>query len=138
MFIPLNSPEGNGPPPFIFRRENRAQGELDAENCRLLFNLSMRTLGETLVDVNVTDKIVSLNLWNDHPAIADLAESSRAEVAESLNQAGYQLLSLRTTPLPKAGELQAAEAQVSTPKAPRMPDAAQFSSNRYKGVDFRI
>jgi hypothetical protein len=133
MFIPLNSQDGNQTASVHIQTRRGRKGELDASNCRLLFNLSMNTLGETMVDVNVTDKIVSLNLWNDHPAIAELANSSRSEIAYSLQQAGYQLLSLRTTPLPKAGEAAAAASKSQQP-----PDQSQFSSTRYKGVDYRI
>ncbi|MGM0880909.1 MAG: hypothetical protein ACQEXQ_07670 [Bacillota bacterium] len=137
MFIPLNSQDGSQTASVHIQTRRGRKGELDAANCRLMFSLSMNTLGETMVDVNVTDKIVSLNLWNDHPAIAALADSSRSEIADSLQQAGYQLLSLRTTPLPKAGE-QGAEAAAAASKSQQPPDLSQFSSTRYKGVDYRI
>ncbi|OMF36824.1 hypothetical protein BK133_09295 [Paenibacillus sp. FSL H8-0548] len=135
MFIPLSSPDGQQTASVHIQTRRGRKGELDASNCRLLFNLSMNTLGDTMVDVNVTDKIVSLNLWNDHPAIAMLTESSRSEIAESLQQAGFQLLSLRTTPLPKAGEQVSNE---ETKKSPQLPEMSAFTSNRYKGVDYRI
>lgn len=137
MFIPLNSQDGNQTASVHIQTRRGRKGELDAANCRLLFSLSMNTLGETMVDVNVTDKIVSLNLWNDHPAIAALADSSRSEIADSLQQAGYQLLSLRTTPLPRAGE-QGADSAAAATKNQQPPDLSQFSSTRYKGVDYRI
>ncbi|WP_424765808.1 hypothetical protein [Paenibacillus sp. sgz302251] len=136
MFIPLQSPDGNQTASVHIQTRRGAKGELDASNCRLLFNLSMNTLGDTMVDVSVTDKIVSLNLWNDHPAIASLAEGSRAEIADSLHQAGYQLLSLRTKPLPKAGEPQTDAATATKEQQP--PELSPFSSSRYKGVDYRI
>ncbi|WP_053375702.1 hypothetical protein [Paenibacillus sp. FJAT-27812] len=137
MFIPLNSPDGKQTASVHIQTRRGRKGELDSSNCRLLFNLSMNTLGDTMVDVNVMDKIVSLNLWNDHPAISMLAESSRNEIASSLQQAGFQLLSLRTTPLPKAGA-QAAEATAAAAKSLQVPEMTAFSSNRYKGVDYRI
>lgn len=136
MFIPLHNEDGSQTASVHIQTRRGRKGELDASNCRLLFNLSMKTLGDTMVDVHVMDKIVSLNLWNDHPAISTLAESSRLEITESLQQAGYQLSSLRTTPLPKANE-QPMETTSST-KIPQPPDLSQFSSTRYKGVDFRI
>jgi hypothetical protein len=82
--------------------------------------------------VNVTDKIVSLTLWNDHPAISALVDSSRSEIAASLNEAGYQLLSLRTTPTRSESE----DGEGTKRKLP--PDPDQFVNTRYKGVDFRI
>lgn len=137
MFIPLNSSDGKQTASVHIQTRRGRKGELDSSNCRLLFNLSMNTLGDTMVDVNVMDKIVSLNLWNDHPVISMLAESSRSEIAGSLQQAGYQLLSLRTTPLPKAGE-QRPEGEGEAAKSQQLPEMSAFSSNRYKGVDYRI
>jgi hypothetical protein len=135
MFIPINSPDGQQTASVHIQTRRGRKGELDSSNCRLLFNLSMSTLGDTMVDVNVMDKIVSLNLWNDHPAISMLAETSRSEITNSLEKAGYQLLSLRTTPLPKAGEQAMSEAAA---KSKPLPEMSAFTSNRYKGVDYRI
>lgn len=137
MFIPINNADGKQTASVHIQTRRGRKGELDASNCRLLFNLSMNTLGDTMVDVNVMDKIVSLNLWNDHPAISSLAEESRNEIAASLQQAGYQLLSLRTTPLPKAGESKV-EAASAAVKNQQMTDMSAFAANRYKGVDYRI
>ncbi|MGG1633602.1 hypothetical protein [Paenibacillus sp. NRS-1760] len=137
MFIPINNADGKQTASVHIQTRRGRKGELDASNCRLLFNLSMNTLGDTMVDVNVMDKIVSLNLWNDHPAISSLAEGSRNEIAASLQQAGYQLLSLRTTPLPKAGESKV-EAASAAVKNQQMTDMSAFAANRYKGVDYRI
>jgi len=138
MFIPINNADGKQTASVHIQTRRGRKGELDSSNCRLLFNLSMNTLGDTMVDVNVMDKIVSLNLWNDHPAISSLAEGSRNEIATSLQQAGYQLLSLRTTPLPKAGESKVEAAASTATKSQQMADISAFASNRYKGVDYRI
>jgi hypothetical protein len=130
MFVPLHGPDGNQTASVHIQTRRGRQGQLDAANCRLLFDLSMKTLGPTLVDVNVMDKIVSLTLWNDHPAISALVDSSRSEITASLNQAGYQLLSLRTTPT-RTDSGEGEEEKRS------MPDPAQFVNTRYKGVDLR-
>lgn len=134
MFVPLNGADGNQTASVHIQTRRGRKGELDADNCRLLFNLSMKNLGDTMVDVNVMDKIVSLTLWNDHPAIGALAESSRAEVAESLNNAGYQLLSLRTTPIVRSSQT---DESAITDKT-KLPDSNSFVSSRYKGVDLRV
>ncbi|CAM3943909.1 hypothetical protein L1N85_00905 [Paenibacillus alkaliterrae] len=138
MFIPLNSPDGSQTASVHIQTRRGRKGELDASNCRLLFNLYMKTLGDTLVDVNVVDKIVSLNLWNDYPAIAALADASRSEIVTSLQQAGYKLLSLRTIPLPKAGQTSAEALSAAAANMQQPPDLSSFSSTRYKGVDYRI
>lgn len=137
MFIPLKDQDGGGTASVHIQTRRGRKGELDAENCRLLFNLSMKALGDTLVDVQITDKIVSLNLWNDHPAMGALLEESRAEMSERLLETGYQLSSLRNSPFPAPGE-QLDVPTESAAKRQSPPDASQFASTRYKGVDFRV
>lgn len=137
MFIPFQDAKGGATASVHIQTRRGKRGELDAENCRLLFNLSMSSLGDTLVDVNIADKIVSLNIWNDHPAITELVEGSKTDMVDRLQAAGYQLLSLRTTPLPKRNEEGAAPDAPMKGKIPAPPDLSQFASTRYKGVDFR-
>lgn len=141
MFIPLKDASGEQTASVQIQTRRGRRGELDADNCRLLFNLSMRSLGDLLVDVQITDKIVSLQLWNDHPAIADLTESSRDQLAARLSEMGYQLLSMRTKPLPSseaednAAAPSAAAAAAGKPSP--SPNAAWLTAARYKGVDYR-
>ncbi|OBR69617.1 hypothetical protein A7K91_02565 [Paenibacillus oryzae] len=138
MFIPLKDQDGGGTASVHIQTRRGRKGELDANNCRLLFNLSMKVLGDTLVDVQITDKIVSLNLWNDHPAISGLLETSRGEMSERLLGAGYQLLSLRSSPFPAQVEAASTMPEPAASKRQAPPDISQFSSTRYKGVDFRV
>ncbi|MFD0587848.1 hypothetical protein ACFQZE_07520 [Paenibacillus sp. GCM10027627] len=137
MFIPLQDQSGGTTASVHIQTRRGKRGELDAENCRLLFNLSMKALGDTLVDVNVANKIVSLNIWNDHPAIHELMNGGKSGMSERLQAAGYQLLSLRTTPLPSRTESEAAVMPSGKGKNVLPPDLSQFASTRYKGVDYR-
>ncbi|GGD68527.1 flagellar hook-length control protein FliK [Paenibacillus nasutitermitis] len=135
LFIPMQGQDGSQTASVHIQTRRGRKGELDADNCRLLFDLRMKTLGETVVDVQVVNKIVSLNLWNDHPAIAELLEDSRLEMNEALQKAGFQLLSLRSTPMPDRS-LQAH----GNDESPHDGAAVAFpawSSKPYKGVDFR-
>src|SRR5690606_19265687 len=106
------------------------KGELDASNCRLLFDLRMKRIGDTVVDVQVVDKIVGLSVWNDHPAIGALIEGSRDEIADALSKAGYQLLTLKTKPFPdrsSAAQADVAQADASPSETPvRLPDASAY------------
>ncbi len=136
LFIPFTDQDGGQTASVHIQTRRGRKGELDADNCRLLFDLSMKTIGQTLVDVNIMDKIVSLNVWNDHPSTPILIEETRGELAGQLEQAGYQLLSLRSTPLPKDAEARPADEQSA--KASQPPEPASFAHSRYKGVDFRV
>jgi hypothetical protein len=141
MFIPLKDASGEQTASVQIQTRRGRRGELDADNCRLLFNLSMRTLGDTLVDVHITDKIVSLQLWNDHPAIAQLTDGSRETLTERLNEMGYQLSSIRTKPLVRnesdGSEPGTASGSAKGSKSAAPPSEAWLTAARYKGVDYR-
>ncbi|TYP77673.1 flagellar hook-length control protein FliK [Paenibacillus methanolicus] len=132
MFIPLKTADGDQTASIHIQTRRGRKGELDAENCRLMFDLRMKSLGDTIVDVQVVDKIVSLRLWNDHPAIESLLDGSRAEITEALKQAGYQLSSLRSTPMPDRLAF-----SDTPPAAVPTPVQAAYASKPYKGVDYR-
>lgn len=133
MFIPLKTANGDQTASIHIQTRRGRKGELDADNCRLMFDLRMKSLGDTIVDVQVVDKIVSLRLWNDHPAIDSLLDGSRAEITEALKQAGYQLSSLRSTPLPDRLAFASDPPSAATPS----PVQAAYASKPYKGVDYR-
>ncbi|WP_164545570.1 flagellar hook-length control protein FliK [Paenibacillus albus] len=136
MFIPMKGADGSQTASVHIQTRRDRKGELDASNCRLLFDLRMKALGDTVVDVQVVDKIVSVNLWNDHPMTGELAESSRPELTEALQRNGYQLLTLKATPMPDrmAARMNAADGVT----APAESHGQEWAARPYKGVDFRV
>ncbi|RXZ76978.1 DNA ligase [Paenibacillaceae bacterium] len=140
MFIPFEGESGEQTASVHIQTRRGRKGELDASNCRLLFDLQMKRLGDTLVDVHVVDKIVSLTIWNDHPAMGMLLETTREEVVGALGQAGYQLSALRTSPLPDRAAAQSDQSGKPTnseQKQIQPPSLSTFSPRPYKGVDLR-
>ncbi|MCR8656224.1 hypothetical protein [Paenibacillus endoradicis] len=136
MFIPLQDQDGGQTAAVHIQTRRDRKGELDSENCRIVFDLNMNAIGPTMVDVNITSKIVSLNLWNDHPAISSLIEALKPEISEALYSTGYMLSSVRTTPIPTA---EAENEQLEELKQRMLPpDVEQINSTRYKGVDFKV
>ena len=99
MFIPLHGVDGEQTASVHIQSRRGRKGELDATNCRLLFDLDMKFLGPTLIDVQVVDRIVSLSFRNDQSYAAELFEG-KEELAQAVSSIGYQLLSVnRTAPL---------------------------------------
>ncbi|WP_135547114.1 hypothetical protein [Paenibacillus cymbidii] len=111
------------------------RGELDADNCRLLFDLRMKALGQTLVDVHVYNRIVTLHVHNDHPLAGELLESHRQEITSGLAGAGFQFLSLKCSPFP---EPDPTDVDADTVAVPPVVDRSLYRSKPYKGVDMRI
>ncbi|WP_046228053.1 hypothetical protein [Paenibacillus dauci] len=133
MFVPFNGPDGQETASVQIQSRRGAKGELDASNCRLWFDLDMKMLGPTLLDVHVVDKIVTLKVHNDLEQLAPLIESKKQEVADAIGSLGYQLLSLQFAGLPVRS---AGEANGMTAPGSGLLD--QYAPPEYKGVDMKI
>lgn len=127
-FIPITGPDGEQTASVQIQSRRGQRGELDASNCRLLFDLDMKSLGHTLVDVHVVNNIVSLRVLNDREGMGTLLESGREMIHQSLDKLGYQLLTFRAEPWPAGQEA----------GTDRKMTAADYSPERYKGVDFKV
>ncbi|MEX2462186.1 MAG: hypothetical protein WD469_12980 [Paenibacillaceae bacterium] len=134
MMIPMNNEQGEQTAAVHIQSRKGSRGEIDANNCRLVFDLHMKSIGDTLVDVQVYNKIVSLHVHNDHDFVANLLETSRDEIAASLQNVGYQFLSLKCSPFPE----ETTELASLTKEATRIPNASAYASKPYKGVDLRV
>lgn len=130
MFIPLHGSDGEQTASVHIQSRRGRKGELDATNCRLWFDLDMKHLGPTVIDVHVVDRIVSLNLRNDQPWVSELFESRKKELAAGVESIGYQLLSMKTSPFPEISESVMDQSNGNT--------ASDYTPQTYKGVDYRI
>lgn len=116
------------------RRDHR--GELDADNCRLLFDLSMRTLGPLLIDVRVADRSVGIRVLNDHEKLAELLNAGKEEIDATMEAAGYRLSFLQTAAYPDGSRNHALSAGHSDEAG--MRDPMDFYRTPYRGVDVRV
>ncbi|OCT13834.1 hypothetical protein A8709_19875 [Paenibacillus pectinilyticus] len=139
LFVPFVDNTGQQSAAIHIQSRKGSRGEVDASNCRLLFDLQMKVMGNTLLDVQVVNKIVSLNVHNDHPALAGLMESSKEDIAAAMSSVGYQFISLKCSPYPKPPEIQ--EGKEGLAKLASLDGRADlrelYSPLTYKGVDVR-
>lgn len=134
MYIPLHDQDGSQTAKVHIQTRRDRKGAMDAENCRIVFDLNMNTLGATLVDVHITNKVISLHVWNDHPATQPLVEQMKPAVLEALLRTGYTLSSLRATSLmERNASVESDKEQHSV----QPPIESYASAKRYKGVDIK-
>ncbi|MEC0240551.1 hypothetical protein P4H66_11870 [Paenibacillus dokdonensis] len=131
LFLPLNGPDGQETASVQIQSRRGPKGELDAANCRLWFDLQMKHLGQTLVDVQVVDRIVSLKVHNDHDWAGELLMNHREEISGAMESLGYQLLTLKAEPIPD----KAADSKQGPAGAASVND---YVPRSYKGVDFKV
>jgi len=136
IFVPFIDGTGQQSAAIHIQSRKGKRGEVDASNCRLLFDLQMKVMGNTLVDVHVVNKIVSLTIHNDHPALAPMMEESKDEITSAMNKAGYQFISLKCSPYPQPA-INEGEGKVKAVTDGRADLRALYLPKTYKGVDFR-
>ncbi|MBB3125860.1 hypothetical protein FHS19_000514 [Paenibacillus rhizosphaerae] len=134
LFLPLNGPDGQETASVHVQSRRGPKGELDASNCRLWFDLQMKHLGQTLIDVQIVDRIVSLKVHNDQEWAQSLVEDRRSEIVDALSTLGYQLLTLKAGPLPSPG-VEPPSGLSAAMGGHRMAD---YVPQSYKGVDMRV
>ncbi|MEW4369211.1 Smr/MutS family protein [Paenibacillus kandeliae] len=133
MFVPFNGPEGQETASVQIQSRRGGKGELDASNCRLWFDLDMKSLGQTLLDVQVVDRIVTLKVHNDQEQLAPFVESKKQEIADAVGNLGYQLLSLQFAPLPVRSTADSLMGSTTNSDV-----ADQYAPPEYRGVDMKI
>ncbi|TVX97686.1 hypothetical protein [Cohnella terricola] len=136
LFVPMKGADGDTTATVHVQTRRGRKGEWDVNNCHLLFDLRMRHLGDTIVDVQVVDRIVSLKLLSDFPGMTELLDNAREELVEGMSSSGFQLLSLSAAPLPDWKNGSAASA-LSAEGANRAAMASAYAAKPYKGVDYR-
>lgn len=134
LFIPFTNEEGRQTASVYIQSRKDGKGTLDKDNCRLVFDLRMQTMGDTLVEVQVVNSIVSLKVHNDHPAVPELLESFREEIAQGMQQIGFQFLSLKCGPFPAKSESTAN----GLGKGSADMNLSFYQPKPYKGVDYRV
>ncbi len=135
LFVPFHDKDGQQSAAIHIQSRKSRNGGIDADNCRLWFDLNMSALGPTLVDVQVTDKRVNVRLFNDHPAMAVFADQGKEHLTAVLAETGFQLLTFSQSSYPEArGE------SGSDPTSGEQDKIQQLLERNkpYKGVDFRI
>ncbi|MFD2748718.1 hypothetical protein ACFSTH_20750 [Paenibacillus yanchengensis] len=133
MMIPLQDEAGGKSATIHVQTRRNKSGQLDAENCRLVFHLTMNALGETMVDVNVANRLVSVKVANNHPIMATFIQSTnRTVLSDHLATLGYQLSGLMMAPLPDKSVEKKEEFEKNN------SSIQSFSPTRYKGVDLKV
>lgn len=101
----------------------RDNGKIDPDFARVLFYLNMESMQETVIDMQVQNRIVTINVFNDMPGITMLAEPLKQGLKAGLSDKEYHLSGVFVKPF---------EREVKPPP-PKKQDNIPTG-----GVDYRI
>lgn len=76
-------------------------GKIDPDFARVLFYLNMESMAETVVDMQVQNRIVTINVFNDSPQLAKLAEPLKQSLKLGLSNKEYHLSGVFIKPFEK-------------------------------------
>ncbi|MED1864253.1 hypothetical protein P4V41_12380 [Fictibacillus nanhaiensis] len=94
LHIPFSQSEN--PKEMTVRWESKKQDGkgIDPDHCRMLFWLEMKHLKDVAVDVQIQNRIVSLKVYNAHPAIEKFSEPLLNSLKVSMKNMNYTLSSV--------------------------------------------
>ena len=99
-------------------------GKIDSNYARVLFYLQMESIEETVIDMQVQNRIVSITVFNENDNLQPLATALNVMLANGLEEKGYQLSGVQI----KSFE------QQDTPST----KVANVDEKPHSGVDIRI
>ncbi|MGS2776831.1 hypothetical protein ACVBAX_05580 [Robertmurraya sp. GLU-23] len=104
-----------------------ANGKIDPSYCRVLFYLDLENMNETIIDMQIQNRIMKITIINDHENIKQLSSPYLASLKDSLQKLDYQLSNV-------SFQTQADRVAVKTRKA----SISSPLTSSYSGVDIKI
>lgn len=104
MYIPGNPFALNEDIFMKFESKKTEDGKIDEDYCRIIFMLDLEQLQETIVDMQVQKRIITITIFND--VVSNMVNDPVmiATMKENLNELDYQLSTVDWKPLSKQEE----------------------------------
>lgn len=106
--------------------QKNAKSKISAEDCRMLFYVQLKALGELCVDIHIHHKNISITVYNEQE-LQGLLTQFKPQLTDALYEMGYRLIGLGQRPLEHVGK-----------QMKSMMGSSQTASEQYQGVDVRI
>ncbi|WP_152656409.1 hypothetical protein [Oceanobacillus sp. CFH 90083] len=89
-----------------FEGKKTADGSIDPEHCRIIFDLQLHRMKETIVDLHVQKKSLFITIYNDQATTPMLVDKFRPNLQEALEKMNYQVSSITCKPYTEADKQQ--------------------------------
>lgn len=89
-------------------------GKIDPNNCRILFFVELKNIGEIFVDLQFQNRKIQMVILNGTQNLDLIAQSEFARLKENLQKLNFQLASLKIDPPPSEKSLKALLRKPST------------------------
>jgi hypothetical protein len=102
-------------------------GQIDPDFCRILFHLELQSLEQTVIDMQVQNKVVHLSVINDKHEIEPIVRALTPTLKEKLESNGYMLSFVKVNPTFEKKQIGVSQ-----------PNPMNLSTDLYKRVDIKI
>ncbi|WP_147533332.1 hypothetical protein [Bacillus marasmi] len=75
-----------------------SNGQIDPDYCRILFYLDLRSLNQTVVDMQVQNRVIHLSVMNDSKEFESIIKFHTPTLKENLESIGYTLSFINVNP----------------------------------------
>jgi len=83
-----------------FEGRKTKDDEIDTEFCRILFFLNLHHIKETIIDMNIQKRVITLTVYNEYDEkLAEQMNLFKDQLAEGLQKIDYRLSNVRFKPL---------------------------------------
>lgn len=101
-------------------------GKVDSNYCRILFYLELAHMKDTVIDLNIQNRIMNMSILNDQATeIMPIIKQTEESLKERLRELDYKLMAVHVRPLTKEDR-------------PMWSPQQAMRVNGYKGVDLKI
>lgn len=127
--LPLNFGDKLSDLTIQFYGKKHKSLKIDPNYCQLFFHLELKTLNETLIDVKVQNRILSITVYNDNPLLGRMIDGMKISLSEGLEKVDYKLSTIKVNRL----------SEISRGIEPKHPSSLVMRGNDgFSGVDIKI
>lgn len=127
MQIPLQIGEKYTDLSIQWQGKQKKNGQIDPDFCRIIFYLDLEAINETVIDVQVQNRIINIQLVNGSPGIKRLVSGMESALKENLSEQNYKLSAISVI------DNHARDHNLSSGVS-----ASPIVNQSYTGVDFRV
>ena len=80
---------------FYFQSNIKGNNKVDPTHCRILFLLDLPALSETMIDIFIQEKVISVSITNNFQNLEKIVEKSKRNLLKKLENDGFTLLKLK-------------------------------------------
>ncbi|QHA36132.1 hypothetical protein D5E69_10055 [Rossellomorea marisflavi] len=92
--IPLYHTAGQTDMTIQWSGKKTDDGQIDSSHCRVMFYLHLGNLDETIVDLQIQQRVLQIVVWNEHPGLKDLALEFLPALKKGVEENGYTFSSI--------------------------------------------